>query len=98
MRWADTIHLDARARAEGDARLVFGQAGAPMNADGVVREERVDAVVGHEPHLLEAVVQVRGELADSEIDEVLRTEGRDDVDLGVLDLRLAAAVRPFRRR
>ena len=67
-----------------------------MKADRVVREERVHAVVRHQPHFLEAVVKIRGELPDPEIDEVLRAEWRDHVETGVLDFRVAAPVGPLR--
>src|SRR5262249_31784718 len=89
----DAVHFDrSRAFGETDAAARIGEPGAAVEADRVVGKQSVDSVVGHQPHFLEAVVEVGSQLSDAEIEEVLRTKRRNHVEPSVLDFRATAAV------
>src|SRR5262249_57020393 len=80
----DAVHLDRSSPlGKTDAASGIREARAAVEADGVVGEKSVDPVIGHEPHFLEAVVEIRSQFPDAEIEKMLRTKRRDDVEPGV---------------
>ena len=89
------VHLD-RARVGGEtdaAGVALAEPRSAVEADRVVVEERVDPVVGHDPHFLEAIPGVGRELPEAEVEPVLAAERIDVVQPRVLDLDLGTAVR-----
>jgi hypothetical protein len=94
----DPVALDAAHPVwKGDRRRrdVFGQARSAVRADRVVREQGVNRRISGDPHLLESVRQVRRELANADVKEVLGAEWGIELQARVLQFNGDRAVRVF---
>ena len=71
---------------------------AAVDADRVDVEQRVDRRVGRDPHFLEAVDQVRRELSEPEVEEILGSERRIEAEARVLEFHGDRAVGVLAKR